>query len=76
MSQLPFRHLPNRPGEAPSEMEVRIFEGVCAVLAREGGPLPPLIYVPDVAAVFPSKTRDSEGRLCVGLAIAVKEGVR
>lgn len=76
MSRLPFRHLPSRPGQAPSELEVRIFEGVRDVLTREDGPLPPLIYVPDVAAVFPSKTRDAEGRLCVGLAIAVKEGAR
>lgn len=76
MSELLFRHLQNYPGQPPSELEVRIFEGVSAALAREGGKLPLVIYVPDVAAVFPSRTWDAEGHACVGLAIAMKDGAR
>lgn len=73
MSPPRFRHLPNRPGQAPSELESRIFEGVSAALAAEKGPLPRVICVPDVAAVFTSETVDSEGRPCVGLVVAMKE---
>lgn len=75
MSPPLFRHLPNRPGQVPSELEVHVFEGVRDVLMREDGPLPRIIYVPDVAAVFPSQSWDEKGRPCVGLTIAMKEGV-
>lgn len=76
MSELRFRHLQNRPNQPPSELEVRIFEGVREALAREKGPLSRVYYVPDVAAVFPSETWDEEGHPCVGLVVAVREGTR
>lgn len=70
-----FRHLPNRSGVPPSEAEVRVFEGVRAELAK-GGPIPPVVYVPGVAAVFTSRTWDETGRACVGLVVVVHEEAR